>query len=149
MQPTRSPGGDLPSPGTIDFYWATGPDISNKLQTPTTPVKVTTIQPAGSYTATTSIASLGPRPSNANYILAVADSTNADTAHNVVSVVAPPPFVVTTLNDLGPGSLRDVITRVDSDPIANGGSSHHVRFQHPGRHDSTPLPASVLTCAAK
>src|SRR5262249_20881001 len=31
-----------------------------------------------------------------------------------------PGFVVTTLADSGPRSLRDVITRVNSDPIANG-----------------------------
>jgi hypothetical protein len=37
-----------------------------------------------------------------------------------LNVAAHPPFVVTTLADSGPGSLRSVIAAVNSDPLANG-----------------------------
>jgi len=91
-------GNDLASPGTIDFYWATGPNLSDKIGT-TPAKKVTTSTQASStpYTASTSIASLGARPANAKYILAVADSPSADPAHNVASVAAPPLPRVTQL----------------------------------------------------
>ena len=66
-------GAMLASAGTVDFYWATGPDISDAIET--TPLKqVTTKTAVGTYTATTTIASLGAEPANASYILAVADS---------------------------------------------------------------------------
>jgi hypothetical protein len=76
-------GSDLPSSGTVDFYWATGPNLSNELGTPK---KVPTNTKVGSYTASTSIAGLGPRPANATYIIAAADSPSADPAHNVAAV---------------------------------------------------------------
>ena len=71
-------GNDLASPGTIDFYWATGPSISDEISTTKTPVKVATKTAVGTYTASTTIASLGTQPANASYILAVADSPDAD-----------------------------------------------------------------------
>lgn len=84
-------GSDLALPGTVDFYWATGPTLAAKLET--TPVKTVptaTAAQATAYTASTSIASLGIRPPNATYILAVADSPSADPAHQVVSATVPP-----------------------------------------------------------
>ena len=82
-------GNPLPAPGTIDFYWATGPSISDETPTSTTPVKVSTATSVGTYTASASIASLGTRPTNATYIIAVADSPNADAVNNTASVQAP------------------------------------------------------------
>jgi hypothetical protein len=78
-------GKKLATAGTIDFYWATGPNISNEIGTEPAK-KVTTNTAVGTYTASTSIASLGAEPVNATYILAVADSPSADPNHNVTSV---------------------------------------------------------------
>jgi hypothetical protein len=87
-------GGNLASPGTIDFYWATGPNLSEKLgATPAVKVGTATQASSTAYTASTSIASMGQEPTNATYILAVADSPSADPNHDVVAVAlsTPPP----------------------------------------------------------
>lgn len=78
-------GSALPSPGTIDFYWASGPNLTDKLGSG---VSIKTKTAVGSYTASLPVSKLGPRPENASYIVAVADSPNADSAHDVTSVKA-------------------------------------------------------------
>lgn len=83
-------GVNLPAPGTIDFYWASGPNLTNKLGSP---VPIPTKTAVGSYTASLPISKLGPRPSDATYILAVADSPNADPDHNVASVQVQQPDI--------------------------------------------------------
>ena len=108
-------GGDLPAAGTIDFYWATGPNISNEIGAKPAK-KVTTNTAVGTYTASTSIASLGTRPANAGYILAVADSLYTDSVHSVAYVQIP--FLKVTSEPLaviGLGSKFDVtVTAVDA-----------------------------------
>lgn len=92
-------GADLPSSGTIDFYWASGPNLANKLGT--TPAPAATAKAVGSYTASTSVASLGTRPANASYIIAVADSPNVDPNHAVVAIQMPGAkgtFAITSLS---------------------------------------------------
>jgi len=88
-------GGNLASAGTIDFYWATGRYVSDEIVTLKTPIKVSTAKQASKtpYTASTLITNLGPEPANASYIIAVADSPNADAAHNVAFVSLPPPHI--------------------------------------------------------
>ena len=51
-------GNNLPSAATINFYWATGPNFSNILQTSNTPAPVLAAQNVGFYTATLSVAKL-------------------------------------------------------------------------------------------
>ena len=102
-------GRNLASAGTIDFYWATGPSLSDAIGT--TPAKVKSATAVGSYTATTSLASLGAEPANASYILAVADSPSADPDHDVSSVeLAPTQLQITSkpLTVVGLGSPFDV-----------------------------------------
>jgi hypothetical protein len=88
-------GSKLAAAGTIDFYWATGPTISDEIGTKPG-MKVTTKTALGTYTASTSIASLGTEPANATYILTVADSPSADPAQNVSSVALPPAQLAVT-----------------------------------------------------
>ena len=79
-------GNALASPGTIDYYWASGTSLSNKIGNA---VPVQTKTAVGTYTASTSIASLGTQPANASYIIAVADSASADPAYKVVATPTP------------------------------------------------------------
>ena len=81
-------GRDLPSAGTIGFYWATGPNLSDKLEK--TPLySIYTLNSRASsaiYTQSDSLISEFRRPANASYLLAVANPPYADPAHNVVSL---------------------------------------------------------------
>jgi hypothetical protein len=86
-------GSALPSPGTIDFYWATGPDVTDEIGKP---IKVPTQTAVGTYTASAPIASLSSEPTDAKYVIAVADSPSADPANSAVSVAVPLPIVVTS-----------------------------------------------------
>src|SRR5262249_32689512 len=79
-------GAALPSPGTVDFYWASGPGVADEIGNP---VKVPTQTSLGSNTASTLISNLASEPVNAAYILAVADSPNADPNHPLASVALP------------------------------------------------------------
>jgi len=100
-------GAALPSVGTIDFYWASGPTFADTIGNP---IKVATKTAIGSYTSSTSIASLGQQPANASYILAVADSPNADPVHNVAAVkIALPPQL--------PDIVMDTATTTDSSTV--------------------------------
>ena len=91
----------LPGPSTIGFYWATGPTFADRIGT-TPAAEDSTGTAVGSYTASTTLSSLGTRPANATYILAVADSPDltpdenpdglileSNEANNVSAVVAP------------------------------------------------------------
>jgi predicted chitinase len=80
-------GSNLASPATINFYWASGPNIADEIGTPWT--VATTATQVGSYTATVPIADLGLQPPLAFYILAVVSSPNADPNHGFASVLAP------------------------------------------------------------
>ena len=55
-------GAALTSTGTIDFYWASGPEPTDEIGTP---FGVQTDQNIGSYSTTVAIASLGDRPASA------------------------------------------------------------------------------------
>ena len=99
------------------MYWANGPNLSNKIGT--SPAKVTTATAVGSYTATAPISSLGPQPANAGYILAVADSPNADPTHNVAAVQLPD-VTITSVSKLGPNRLVGPQLSFDYQITGNG-----------------------------
>ena len=78
-------GSNFAKAGTIDFYWATGQNLSDAIEsTPVAAVPTATAASANPYTASTTIASLGTQPPNATYILAVANSPHANPDHKVV-----------------------------------------------------------------
>jgi hypothetical protein len=76
-------GGALPSAGTIDFYWATGPAVSDEIGKP---FKVATQTAAGTCTVSAAVSALGPRPAAATFILAVGDSPDAHEADAFAAV---------------------------------------------------------------
>ncbi len=79
-------GSNLALPGTIDFYWATGPAFDDIIGSA---YQVLTETEVGSHTAGIFVSDLGQQPLAASYILAVAVSPNADPNQDIASVLAP------------------------------------------------------------